>query len=455
MAVVVRGAVLNPKPDRTVDFFPDGVLAGGDDGRVTFVGAWGDFIQRFGEAADVERVGGLILPPLLDLHTHVPQFPIRGRFCDGVPDDAPEGRLLAGLNRNVFPAEMRFENLDYARRIVDAFSADALSNGVVGGSVFLTVHAEAAFDALHRLGPLWHGGLVLMDQNCPEGLRNSQYVQPDLRNLAESLGKRLVVTDRFAVACTAELRRYGASIAREFELMTQTHLNEQPAEKLFVESTLYPDAESYTHVYLRDGLLDTRPILAHCVHMTPSEWGILQSRRAVVAHCPTSNALLGSGIMALDEVIDRGIDYAICTDVGASPSTSLLAEMAMFLLVHRGRSRSATACEALWRTTLGPATVLGVTDRCGQFVEGGPMSYLVAGDAVPAGMTSAEDAIRQCLLGIHEFIPVTTAADLNGLATGGPSHEVIAKLERDAATLAALSAGRVRRVTVEGERLFG
>ena len=455
MAVALRGAVLNPKPDRTVEFFPDGVLASGDDGRLAFVGAWHDFVRRFGEAGGAEHASGLILPPMLDLHTHVPQHPIRGRFCEGVADDAPEGRLLAGLNRNVFPTEMRFDDLDYARRIVDAFAADALSNGVVGGSVFLTVHAEAAFDALHRLGPLWHGGLVLMDQNCPEDLRNNQYVQPDLRNLAESLGRRLVVTDRFAVACTAGLRQYGASIAREFDLMTQTHLNEQPAEKLFVESTLYPDADSYTHVYLRDGLLDTRPILAHCVHMTPSEWGILQSRRATIAHCPTSNALLGSGIMALDEVIDRGIDYAICTDVGASPTTSLLAEMAMFLLVHRGRSRSATACEALWRTTLGPATVLGVADRCGRFVEGGPMSYVVAGDAVPPGLTSAEDAIRRCLLGIHDFAPTTTASDLESLATGTPPRATVQRLERDAHSLALLSEGRVRRVVLQGERLIG
>ena len=277
-------------------------------------------------------------------------------------------------------------------------------------------------------------------------------MQPDLRNLADSLGKRLVVTDRFAVATSSPLRQYGASIAREFDLFTQTHLNEQLAEKAFVEDVLYPDAESYTHVYLRDGLLDTRPVLAHCVHMTPPEWAILQSRRAVIAHCPTSNALLGSGIMALDEVIGREIDYAICTDVGASPTQSLLAEMAMFLLVHRGRHHAATACEALYRCTLAPATVLGVADAAGTFAVGSAMSYVVADAAVPAGVLSAEDVIRDVLLATPGFEPRTTPAGLDALASGKPPRHVVADLEADADDLARRLDGRVRRVVVAGRR---
>lgn len=454
MAVVLRGPILLPKRDRTIEFIPDGVLAGDDSGRIAFVGAWPAFVTQHGEPDDVERASGLILPPMIDLHTHVPQHPIRGHFCDGVPNDAEGGRLLAGLNKNVFPAEERFDDLEYARRIVDAFAADTLSNGVVGGSVFLTVHAEAAFDAMHRLGDLWHGGLVLMDQNCPPDLRNGPYVQPDLRNLAESLGKRLVVTDRFAVATSAGLRQYGASIAREFELFTQTHLNEQLAEKDFVENMLYPDAESYTHVYLRDGLLDTRPILAHCIHMTEPEWSILQSRQAVVAHCPTSNALLGSGIMPLDDLAGRDIDYAICTDVGASPTTSLLTEMAIYLLVHRGRNTHATACEALWRTTLGPATILGIDTKAGTFEVGGELTYIVAGDRPPAGVLSAEDVIRRNLLGLADFAPSSTTADLDDLATGLPKRETVAAFERDADRLARLATGRVRRVVIGGETVF-
>ena len=442
MSRLLTGPILNPRPDRTVDYIADGVIATDDTHRITFVGSRAGFVAMHG-ATDAEptRANGLILPPMLDLHTHVPQWPVRGRFTEDVPNNATGGRLIAGLLKNVFPAEARFESLEYARHVVDAFIADTRANGVVGGCAFLTVHPEAAFDAMTRLGPLWHGGLVLMDQHCPDYLRNNLYVQEDLRNLAESLGKRLVITDRFAVVTSSPLRQFGAAVAREFGLMTQTHLNEQISEKRAVETQLYPDAGSYTQVYLRDGLLDTRAILAHCVHMTPAEWAIVQSRRCVVAHCPTSNALLGSGVMDLDAVVDRSIDYAICTDVGAAPTTSLLAEMAMFLRVHRARSSCASACEALYRTTLAPAQVLGVDDRVGQFKVGMPLNYVVRTLAQPISSASAEDVIRDELLELPAYRWRATDADVNELATGEPSAEAVAAFEQDAVALGAKYVG--------------
>jgi len=454
MPSIVRGPILNPRADRTVEFIPDGVIAEGQGGRIGFVGSVSQFVEAYGDAQLPPSVAGLIVPPMLDLHTHLPQHPIRGRFDENIGLNPPEGRLLAALNRNVFPAEERFAELGYARRVTDAFAADTLANGVVGGSLFLTVSAEAAFDTLARLHPLWHGGMVLMDQHCPPGLRSGPYVQPDLRNLAESLGRRLVITDRFAVATSSPLRQYGASIAREFDLLTQTHLNEQISEKRLVERDLYPDAGSYTQVYLRDGLLDTRAILAHCIHMTPAEWSILQSRRAVVAHCPTSNALLGSGIMDLDEVVARDIDYAICTDVGASPTTSLLAEMAMFLFVHRGRSRHATATEALWRVTRAPANVLGSTAATGEFDVDGPMSYAVFDIDGSITSRSADDVIRDHLLRGAATALKEPVVDLRELLTSTPSNITLASLHRYAWDLRELLDGRCHTVVVEGEMLF-
>ena len=453
MPLVVRGPILNPKADRTIEFISDGVLAAGEEGRIVFVGPAQAFADAFGASALPPAVEGVITPPMLDLHSHLPQHPIRGRFDEGIENAPPDGRLLAALQRNVFPIEEKFAELEYARAVTDVFVADTLANGVVGGSLFLTVAAESAFDTMARLHPLWHGGMVLMDQNCPPGLCSNRYVQPDLRNLAETLGRRLVVTDRFAVSTTSGLRQFGASIAREFDLLTQTHLSEQHAEKSLI-ARMYPDAASYTQVYLRDGLLDTRAILAHCLHLDESEWSILQSRRSIVAHCPTSNALLGSGILPLDEVIMRNLDYALCTDVGASPTTSLLAEMAMFLFVHRGRSRHATACEALWRTTLGPSQILGLEDTVGSFTVGGPVSYAVFDVEGPITGQSADDVIRTNLLrwtAVHAKEP---AADLKSLVRGQADDNTLAALHRFAGDLKRLLEGRCQTVVVDGETLF-
>jgi cytosine/adenosine deaminase-related metal-dependent hydrolase len=97
---------------------------------------------------------------------------------------------------------------------------------------------------------------------------------------------------------------------------------------------------------------------------------------SVIAHCPTSNLLLGSGVMSLDAVLDRGIPYALATDVGASPTVSMLAEMGRFLRVHHGRSTQATPSEALYRSTRAAAEILGLDQTFGRLEAGRPASFI-------------------------------------------------------------------------------
>jgi guanine deaminase len=374
---IVRGPLLVPRQGDAVDYHADGVLAGGG-GKILYAGSWSGLKCQLGhDVPPVRASDGVMLPPLLDIHTHVPQHPIRGRFCEGVPDDAPGGKLLAGLMRNVFPAEARCDDEDCARRVATEFLADTLSHGVVGGACYVTPSVAATEAALVLLPETWLVGLVLMNQNCPPELRTREAtLEADVERLAKRFGRRLIITDRFAVAVSSPLRRRGAALAGRFGLRTQTHLNEQPGEKAFVETELYPDAASYADVYRRDGLLDHRCIVAHCVYMRDDEWSILRDAGSVVAHCPTSNLLLGSGVMPLDEVVRRGIPYAIATDVGASPTVSMLAEMRRFLDVHAGRSAHATLAEALFRATLAPAAILGLP--FGRLAVGQPMSFIEA-----------------------------------------------------------------------------
>jgi hypothetical protein len=110
--------------------------------------------------------------------------------------------------------------------------------------------------------------------------------------------------------------------------------------------------------------------------------------------------------MSLDEVIAHQIDYAICSDVGASPTTSLAAEMAVFLLAHRGRSRHATACEALYRTTLGPAKVLGIDSSCGHFAVGGQAVWAEWPKPNAGPNASAEEWLQWLLLPRHQTDPL-------------------------------------------------
>jgi guanine deaminase len=267
----------------------------------------------------------------------------------------------------------------------------------------MTVHASATRIALSMLPDTWQVGMVLMNQNCPAYLRTDEpALESDTESLARDFGRRVIVTDRFAVAVSSRLRRRAVALAKGLGLRMQTHLNEQITEKEFVEKKLYPQCASYTDVYRRDGVLDCAPILAHCIHMRPDEFDLLASRDALIAHCPVSNTLLESGVMPLDEVVARGLSYVLCTDIGASPTTSLLCEMVQFLKVHARYSSAATAEEALRRVTVVPAKALGFGDRFGEFEPGKEMSYVeVRPQVAPEGFWTARETILQGLLGLQ------------------------------------------------------
>jgi guanine deaminase len=455
IARVVRGAILNPTISGSVDYFADGVLAADEHGAITFCGNWAELDHALGtDRPPIETARGILCPPFLDAHIHVPQHPIRGKFTDGIGDNPPEGRLLAGLLKNVFPAEGKFSNTSYARQIIKQFSDDTLAHGVVGGAAYLTVHADAAEAALESLHRFWSIGPVLMNQNCPEYLRNDEFILARIGSMAARFGRRVIVTDRFAVAVDSTLRILACAEAERFGLRTQTHLNEQRAEKVFVEQTLYPNASSYTNVYLKDGLLDHDAILAHCIQMTDAEFDTVANKSSVIAHCPTSNTLLGSGVMPLDRMSRYGIDWAICTDVGASPTTSLLAEMSQFLKVHAGRSRLATPSTALYRITRAPAKILELDNELGRFAPRMPLSFVEIKSKVQASPSaSADEVISKCLLDGH-VKPVSQPA-MDALAeTGLGAGEHLSALEADVRTTADALEDKVISVTIAGRQIF-
>jgi guanine deaminase len=408
---IVRGPLLIPQDNGSLFFHKDGALAATADGTLQFAGDFNQLQKSMSDVVQitysnpaqaenmlggvpVRRTDGMMIPPLLDIHIHIPQHPIRGRFCEGVPDDAPQGKLLAGLQRNVFPTEAQCHNTDHAEHVVRRFLADTLSHGVVGGAAYMTPSVTATEVALSILPESWRVGLVLMNQNCPENLRTDETnLEKDVERLAKKFGRRLIITDRFAVAVGSPLRRQACELAKRFGLRTQTHLNEQLAEKDFVERVLYPRSASYTDVYLKDGLLDHQCIVAHCIQMTDDEWSILRDTGAVIAHCPTSNLLLGSGVMSLDEVLNRKIRFAIATDVGASPTVSMIAEMSRFVQVHANRSDRATFAEALFRATRAPADILGLTSQFGRLEAGQPMSFIEAETLLPDDIDNPSQSV--------------------------------------------------------------
>ena len=132
-----------------------------------------------------------------------------------------------------------------------------------------------------------------------------------------------IITPRFAPSCSPTLLSSLGSLAKAENLPIQTHISENRPEISLVAS-LFPTAPHYAGVYDSHGLLTARTVLAHGVHLTPSERVLIKERGSSVSHCPVSNSSLSSGICHVRRLLDEGIKVGLGTDVSGGYSPSIL-----------------------------------------------------------------------------------------------------------------------------------
>jgi guanine deaminase len=172
-------------------------------------------------------------------------------------------------------------------------------------------------------------------------------------------------------------------------LLFTTHLNETLGEIALVAS-LFPSARDYLETYERHGLVGARSVFAHDVHVSDDELRRLAGADAAVAHCPSSNAFLGSGLFPLRRHLDAGVRVGLGTDVGAGTGLSLLKEGLaahdVQMLLGPDRTRLGPG-HLLWLATAGGALALGLSDEIGDFTPGKSADYVLV--RPPAGSTLA------------------------------------------------------------------
>jgi len=247
-----------------------------------------------------------------------------------------------------------------------------------------------------------------MDRNSPdyyvepsvtESINTTHALISHIRTLPEPRLVEPVLTPRFAISCTSDLMYQLGNMARsDPSLRIQTHISENQGE---IQKTLdlFPTASSYADVYDKHGLLGSRTILAHAIHLEEEEMVLLKERDAGVSHCPTSNFNLRSGICSLGKLIDRGIKVGLGTDVSGGFSPSILtaiqhASMASKVVAMQTdvspsdpyiyQGHQVPLVTLLYLATLGGARVCGLEDRIGSFAVGKAFDALlvsVRGDA--------------------------------------------------------------------------
>lgn len=310
--------------------------------------------------------GRLVLPGFVDSHVHSAQLDVIASGGAG---------LLDWLQTYAFAAELRHADPEFARAGAARFLDALIAHGTTSAVVFPTVHkvsAQALFEAAQERGMRLIAGKVLMDRNAPAGLRDdvAQAERDCVDLIARWHGRGRIayaLTVRFAPTSTpAQLAMAGALCAADPTLYLHTHVAESRDELRWVHE-LFPDARSCLDVYARAGLLHRRSVLAHGIWLDHADRAAIAASGAVIAHCPSSNLFLGSGLIDWRALDASGVAVAIASDVGGGTSLSIQRTLAHAYQVQALRGQRLTAWVALHAATRGSARALGLDAEIGSF----------------------------------------------------------------------------------------
>lgn len=374
-------------------FYPEGALAV-SDGKIIEAGPYDALKDKYADARLTDYSGKLLMPGLIDSHIHYPQSEMIGMY----------GRqLLDWLNTYTFPTEEAFGDPEYAERVARFFVNELFRNGTTTCMAYATVH-KTSVDALFSVASEYNmrmlTGKVLMNRNAPDALTDTEESgEADTRSLIEAWHNKgrnsYVITPRFSITSTTGQLISAGRLHEEYpDTYIQTHLSENKNE---IASTLAlsPECEDYLEVYERAGLVTDRSVFGHCIHLSDSECRRMAEAGTIVAHCPTSNLFLGSGLFDMQQANRIGMKTTLATDVGGGTSFSLFRTMNESYKVQQLNGYPMSAFEALYKCTRGTAEALKLDDRIGSFEPGREADFIVVDYAVTPSQAARRDLLRR------------------------------------------------------------
>jgi guanine deaminase len=358
----------------------------------------------------------LIVPGMIDLHIHAPQYAFRGMCMDL--------ELMDWLNRYTFPEEAKYMELEYAERayaiFVNALKASATTRAVV----FATRHrpaTELLMKLMEESGLASYVGKVNMDREAAEVLVEesaavsaSETVQWIEAVKEKYTNTKPILTPRFIPCCSDTLMEHLRQIQMAYGLPVQSHLSESPGEIDFVHF-LRPDNAFYGEAYNdydlfgknEDNQTDVKTVMAHCVWSTDEEIDLMRKNGVFVAHCPASNMNLSSGIAPIRKYLDLGMNIGLGTDVAGGHSDSIFRAITDAIQVSKmywryvdQTMKPITFPEAFYMATLGGGAFFGAV---GSFAEGYAFDAVVLDDTAlvhPQELSVSERLERAVYLGL-------------------------------------------------------
>ena len=324
--------------------------------------------------------GNLIIPGMVDLHLHAPQYAYRGTKMD-LP-------LLDWLNSNTFPEEAKYEDMNYAKAAYKNFVEDLKESPTTRAVIFATLHKEATLclmDLLENSGLETMVGKVNMDRNSPDYLteHSAEEALENTRNWLQAIPEDYrhchpILTPRFTPTCSDALMEGLGKIKKEKGIPLQSHLSENKAEIAWVKE-LCPGTKNYGESYDRYGLLQ-HSVMAHCVHTREDELELLKERECYICHCPQSNTNLQSGAAPVKHFLEKGAKLGLGTDVAGGANLSMFRAITDAIHVSKLRScllledAAITVEEAFVMASLSGGGFFG---KAGSFLTGYEADFLV------------------------------------------------------------------------------
>jgi guanine deaminase len=387
--------------------------------------------------------GCYVLPGLVDLHVHAPQYPQLGKALDRP--------LEVWLQEYTFPLEARYADPAFARYAYEVLVADLLANGTTTAVMYGTVHDEPnriLVDTCLASGLRSLIGKVAMDhpENCPDFYRDAS-VEAALAGTEDLIGYvqkhpgnrtgliRPVITPRFIPSCTdATLEGLGA-LRQSCGCHVQTHCSESDWQHRYAYERF---GRSDTESLDRFGLLSRHTVLAHAPLLSEADMILVRDRGSGIAHCPLSNVYFSNAAFPLRTALAKGLRVGLGTDISAGPSASMFSAARMSVAMSRAlesgvdpalpperRGRAQSRID--WRTAFFLATAGGadVIDLpIGRFAIGHFFDAIIVDTRVD-GTLSVFDAIDSDEDVLAKILYGATQQNLSAVYVGG--HSTLAR----------------------------
>lgn len=347
--------------------------------RIVGVGTKTEIVERFPEFCVVLLGEAVILPGLINTHTHLELTALRGYL------ENEESDFFAWL-RKLTVARIERMTPDDIRVSATWGACEAVRAGItcVGDA------SDSALMSMQALCDVGMRGVVFQESFGPdpklvgENIEKLKTKVAELRSVENALVRVGVSPHAPYTVCGPQLELI-AEFAKAERLPLMMHTAESEAESMFLLDGCGPFAEGLakraiewkaprvsTIQYLKQtGLLETRPLLAHCIRVDDDDIAILSEAGAKVAHCPKSNAKLGHGRAPFAKFLEKGITVGLGSDSVASNNTCDILEEARFAtLLARSSGVHITTGEALSAATLGGARCFDLPGEIGQLTEG-------------------------------------------------------------------------------------